>query len=58
VSGRLTTTRPDVSLQTSYFAIPLNDVLELMAGVGLIEVQRIDDAFYQPLLIGTVPYAS
>jgi SAM-dependent methyltransferase len=50
---------PDlVSVQATYFAISIADVLELMAGVGLMDVQRLDGVFFQPLLIGTAPAAA
>lgn len=38
---------------TTYFAVAIENVLEAMQDAGLSDVQRIDGAFYQPLLIGT-----
>lgn len=42
-----------IEFRTSYFAVAIEDVLRAMREAGLGDVQRIDDAFYQPLLIGT-----
>jgi SAM-dependent methyltransferase len=44
-------------VRTSYLAVPVNTVLSLMRDVGLDHVERLDDAYYQPLLVGTVPNA-
>lgn len=47
-----------VELSTTYHAVAIEEVLDAMRGVGLTEVQRIDDVFYQPLLVGTVAGAA
>ena len=47
---------PPLCFHTTYFAISIGDVLQLMADAGLSKVERIDDVFYQPLLIGTIAY--
>jgi SAM-dependent methyltransferase len=44
-----------VEVSTTYFAVPIRDILGLMADAGLRDVQRLDGPFYQPLLVGTVP---
>lgn len=46
---------PDVEVQTTYLAVPASTILDLMREVGLAEVQRLDGAYYQPLLVGTAP---
>jgi hypothetical protein len=43
-----------VEVQSTYFAAPIEAVLEIMRGIGLTNVRRIDGIFYQPVLIGTV----
>lgn len=50
--------RPDerpVVLTSSYLAIPVAQVAELMRAVGFTAVRRVDDRFFQPVLIGTRP---
>ena len=47
-----------VAVQTTYLAVPVSAILELMRDIGLAGVERRDGAFYQPLLIGTVPGAA
>ena len=44
-------------LQSSYLAIPVAQVAELMNGVGFHDVRRVDDRFIQPVLVGTRPVA-
>jgi SAM-dependent methyltransferase len=44
-----------LEFETTYYAIPVLELLDLMRGAGLLDVQRLDGAFYQPLLLGTVP---
>jgi len=39
--------------RTRYFAIPASRVAALMKQVGFTGVQRIDDAFYQPVVVGS-----
>jgi ubiquinone/menaquinone biosynthesis C-methylase UbiE len=40
-------------LKSSYLAIPVAQVAELMTGVGFQGVRRVDDRFFQPVLVGT-----
>jgi SAM-dependent methyltransferase len=40
-------------MRSRYYAISPNHLLALMQQVGFAEVKRIDDAFYQPVLVGT-----
>jgi hypothetical protein len=42
-------------LKSSYLAIPVAQVAELMSAVGFQGVRRVDDRFFQPVLIGTRP---
>ena len=42
-------------LKTSYLAIPVAQVAELMSAVGFQGVRRVDDRFFQPVLVGTRP---
>lgn len=44
-----------VEVRATYFAVSVRAVLTVMEEVGLTDVERLDDAFYQPLLVGTVP---
>ncbi|MEX2284424.1 MAG: class I SAM-dependent methyltransferase [Gemmatimonadota bacterium] len=37
-----------IELETTYFAVSIDEVLGLMSAVGLTDVQRLDDVFYQP----------
>jgi len=41
--------------QSRYLAIPVAQVAELMRGVGFEGVRRVDDRFFQPVLVGTRP---
>ncbi|MGH7475777.1 MAG: class I SAM-dependent methyltransferase [Longimicrobiales bacterium] len=45
-------------VQTSYFAVSIPELLDVMRTVGLVDVQRLDGVYYQPLLIGTVSHAA
>lgn len=47
-----------VAAQTTYPAVPVSAILELMCDIGLAGVERLDGAFYQPLLVGTAPRAA
>jgi len=38
-----------------YYAVPPARILELMALAGFEEVRRVDDGFYQPVLVGSRP---
>ena len=42
-------------LKSSYLAIPVGQVAELMKAVGFQDVRRVDDRFFQPVLVGTRP---
>jgi SAM-dependent methyltransferase len=42
-------------LRSSYLAIPVAQVAELMSEVGFQDIRRIDDRFFQPVLVGTRP---
>lgn len=44
-----------IEFTTTYFAVPIEEVLQVMSDAGLVDVERLDDEFYQPLLIGSVP---
>ena len=47
---------PQVSVGRSrYYSVSPSRVMELMGEVGFLAVQRFDDAFYQPVLVGTRP---
>lgn len=50
--------KPSVEVETTYLATPVSTVLELMSDVGLLDVQRIDDIYYQPVLVGTARRAA
>lgn len=40
-------------LKSSYLAIPVAQVVELMSAAGFQGVRRVDDRFFQPVLVGT-----
>jgi SAM-dependent methyltransferase len=42
-------------LESSYLAIPVEQVAELMRAVGFQGVRRVDGRFFQPVLVGTRP---
>ena len=42
-------------LKSSYLAIPVAQVADLMTVVGFQGVRRVDDRFFQPVLVGTRP---
>jgi ubiquinone/menaquinone biosynthesis C-methylase UbiE len=42
-------------LKSSYLAIPVAQVAELMNVVGFQGIRRVDDRFFQPVLVGTRP---
>ncbi len=46
---------PATILKSSYLAIPVAQVAELMTAVGFQGVRRVDDRFFQPVLVGTRP---
>ena len=42
-------------VKSSYLAIPVSEVAELMSAVGFQGVRRVDNRFFQPILVGTRP---
>ena len=46
---------PPTILRSSYLAVPVARVAELMEGVGFARVRRLDDRFFQPVLVGSRP---
>ncbi len=42
-------------MRSRYYAISSDRLCELMRAAGFQQVRRIDDAFYQPVLVGTQP---
>lgn len=44
-----------IILKSSYLAIPVAQLAELMKTVGFHDVRRVDDRFFQPVLVGTRP---
>lgn len=44
--------------RSRYYAVGPDRVMELMRNVGFIGVRRLDNAFYQPVLLGTRPNSS
>ena len=42
-------------MRSRYYAISTEHLMELMREAGFAHVRRIDDAFYQPVLVGTRP---
>jgi hypothetical protein len=42
-------------MRSSYYAVPIARLLELMTEAGFSAVRRIDDRFFQPLLAGFKP---
>lgn len=40
------------AMRSKYFAVSISVLLDLMADVGFQNVRRLDDAFYQPVLVG------
>ena len=44
-----------IVLKTSYLAIPVEQVADLMRSVGFENVRRVDGRFFQPVLVGTRP---
>jgi SAM-dependent methyltransferase len=39
-------------MRATYYALPLPRLMELMRDAGFRDVRRLDDAFYQPLVVG------
>jgi SAM-dependent methyltransferase len=46
---------PATILTSSYLAIPVAQVAALMSAAGFQGVRRVDDRFFQPVLVGTRP---
>lgn len=46
--------KPLVDAQTTYYAVSVDRLLDLMRAADLEDVERIDGLYYQPLLVGTV----
>jgi SAM-dependent methyltransferase len=42
-------------MRSRYYAVSTARLCELMREAGLVDVRRIDDAFFQPVLVGTRP---
>ncbi len=42
-------------MRTQYYAVGIGRLMSLMAQAGFQEVQRLDDRFFQPVLLGTRP---
>ena len=42
--------------RSRFYAVNLLRVMELMKDAGFADVQRFDDAYYQPVLVGTRPF--
>lgn len=42
-------------MRSRYYAIGIDRLLALMSQAGFVDLRRLDDAFYQPLLVGTRP---
>ena len=40
-------------MRSRYYAVSTKVLIELMSEVGFVKVRRLDDVFYQPVLIGT-----
>jgi SAM-dependent methyltransferase len=41
--------------RSQYYAISINKIMKLMKNVGFVKIKRIDDGFFQPVIIGTRP---
>lgn len=41
------------TMRSRYYAVSTDRLCELMRAAGFRDVRRIDDAFYQPVLVGT-----
>lgn len=47
-----------IEFKTTYFAVAIDEVLQVMSDAGLVDVERLDGQFYQPLLVGSAPLAA
>ena len=45
-------------LRSQYYAVGTGELMALMRRAGFVQVERIDDRFYQPVLLGKRPEAS
>lgn len=43
------------AFRSRYYAVPVERVMELMLAAGFISVERLDDAFFQPLIVARRP---
>ncbi len=46
------------TFRTTYYTVSIAKLLALMKRAGFVNVERLDDKFYQPVLVGTKPSAS
>ena len=46
------------AFRSTYYAVPVERVAELMVSAGFSDVRRLDDAFFQPMLVGCKPLGS
>lgn len=44
-------------VRSRYYAVLIDTLIELMRGAGFVEVERIDEPFYQPVILGRRPAA-
>lgn len=47
-----------LEVESTYLAVSVATVLDLMKSIGLVNVARVDDVYYQPVLVGTVRRAA
>ena len=40
-------------MRTRYYAVSTGKLIDLMAAAGFVKVKRVDDRFYQPVIVGT-----
>ncbi len=45
-----------IRMTARYYAVPIRRLLGLLENAGFSECQRLDDVFYQPVLVGRRPY--
>jgi SAM-dependent methyltransferase len=41
--------------RSTYYAVSISELVHLMEQAGFVDVRRIDDAFFQPLIVGVRP---
>jgi hypothetical protein len=44
-------------LRSRYYAVTIGRLLALLAEAGFVDAERVDGAFFQPLVLGRVPGA-